>query len=203
LLHQAQGMVMLPSGDFQDLRLIDGQNATKVKSDELTPMFARYGVREVIIAAMTVGHEGTMEPTKILLHRVGVKRIREEVIELAPESAEEKTDSRIAAAARAIASAALQIASSADEEIQEKLAAAAKIKLHFVYATPKDLSRMTELIRGAPDVLLLELPTITLSKVHGVIYLGGKKDSAALRTYLVTRGMVIREQGEEWTVSTR
>lgn len=202
LLRQARGLVMLPGGDLQDLRLIDRDNATTVKAEELKPMFERYGASEIIIAAMSTGKEGTTDPTKILLHRVTAKKIRDEVIEIPPEAAEDKSEVRVMAAARAIASAATQIASSTDDDENEKLAAATKIKLRFVYTTPRELARLTETIRRAPGVLQLELPAIMLNNVSGVIYLDGN-DKAALRKQLAAKAIVIRDVGDEWTASTR
>lgn len=202
LLRQAHGLVMLPSGDLEDLRLIDRENAHHLKLDELKPMFERYGVQEVVVASIAVGAAGSEDPTKILLHRVAANNPRDEVIELKPETAEDTTDMRILAAARAIAAATTQIASSTAEDEQDKLAKAAKLPVKFVYTTPKDLAKLTETIRTAPKVLQLELPTIMLNNVSGVIYLEGD-DKDALRKYLAAKAIIIRDMGDHWTASAR
>jgi hypothetical protein len=202
LLRQARGTVMLPGGDLQDLRLIDRENATRVTQVDLKPMFERYGAQEIIIAAMSVGPENTTEPTRILLHRVSADKPRDEVIELIPETPEEKIEPRIMNAARAIASAAVQIATSTADDDREKLAKATKIKVKFVYTTPKQLAELSKAIRTAPGVLQLELPTIMLNNVNGTIYLEGS-DKAGLKKQLADKGVVIRETGAEWTASAR
>lgn len=201
LLRQSRGMVMLPSGDLQDLRLIDRENALKIEGEELLPMFERYGAEEILVAAMQLGPEKTIEPTRIILHRVTTKGVRDEALETVPEGENDTVEARTLAAARAIASAATQIASTTEEDPEDKLAKATKIKLRFVYATPKELAKLTESIRKAPGVLRLELPAIMLNNASGLIYLDGEK--TALRKTLAAQGIVIRDLGEEWTASAR
>ena len=143
----------------------------------------------------------TTDPTSILLHRVSAAEVRNEVIELPTEKADTKA-MRIAAGAKAIAAAAVQIASSTADSDREKLEKSTKIPITFVYNTPRDLARMSETIRKAPSVLQLELPAITLTGVKGVIYLEGG-DKTALHTHLASKGLVVREQAEGWSVATR
>jgi hypothetical protein len=201
LLRQSRGVVILPSGDLQDLRLIDKDNALKVKADELKPMFERYGADEIVIAAMRVGAEGTMESTKIMMHRVSPDYVRDELLEVPPEVAEEPIAARILAGARALATAATQIANSTETASKEALAKATQVKVRFVYRTPKELARLTETIRRAPHVVMLQLPTIMLNDVEGIIYLEGEPQ--LLRKHLATQAVVVRDMGNEWTVSTR
>lgn len=202
ILRQARGTVILPSGDLEDLKLIDRDNATNAKYDELKPMLARYGVDEVVIAALQRHEEGSPEPSRVLLHRISPKARRDEVVELPPDSPEDTPEIRMLAAVRAIAAAATQIASSTDEDIQDTLAAATKIPLRFIYTTPKELARLTETVRTAPGVLQLELPAIMLNNVVGKIYLEGN-DSSALRKYLAGKGIIIRDVGNEWSAAAR
>lgn len=202
ILRQSRGIIMLPSGDLQDLRLIDQFNATKVAAEELQPMFERYGAQEIIIASVSPGAEETTNPTKILLHRVTPTEIRNEVIELPPVTAADTPVMRIQAAAKTIASAAVQIASSTADTDREKLAKATKIPVYFVYNTPRELGRMSDAIRKAPSVLQLELPSIALGRVNGIIYLEGD-DKTALHASLASKGLIVREQGSDWSIATR
>ncbi len=201
LLRQSRGLVILPSGDLQDLRLIDKDNALKVKVDELKPMFERYGADEIVIAAMRAGAEGTMDSTKIMMHRVSAGYVRDELLEVQPEAAEEPMAARILAGARALATAATQIANSTESASKEALAKATQVKVRFMYRTPKELARLTDTIRHAPQVVMLQLPTIMLNDVEGVIYLEG--EAASLRKHLAAQAVVVRDVGNEWTVSTR
>lgn len=201
LLRQSHGLIILPSGDLQDLRLIDRENALKVKMDDIAPMFTRYGVKEVVIAAASPGAEGTETATHVVLHRVSPKRLRDELLEIPPANKDEAMAQRVNNAARAVATAAMQIASASDESEEEKLAKATKIPLRLVYATPRELAKLTDTIRHAPGVLKLELPAIMLNNVNGVIYYDGDKET--LRKQLAPKGVVIRDLGKEWTASAR
>lgn len=198
---QSHGGVMLSGADFDDLRLIDYNNAMKVTADELKPMFERYGAREIIIAFMTPGTEGTTEPATILLRRLSPENTRSEVMQIKPTEALEPLESRVLHSAAAIAAAATQIASSTTEEDQNKLAKATKIKIHFEYVTPQRLARMQDAVRKAPHVLLLELPSIALNDVEGVIYLDG--DPNELRALLAKQGILILDADGGWKASVR
>ncbi len=198
---QSHGIVMLSGGDFDDLRLVDYNNAMKVTAEELKPMFERYGVQEIIIAFMTPGTQDTTEPATILLRRLSLTNPRSEVMQVKPTEALEPLDSRVLHAAAAIAAAATQIASSTSEEDRAKLAKATKIPIHFQYTTPQRLAKMQDAVRKAPHVLLLELPAIALNDVDGTIYLDG--DPTELRAVLAKQGMLITESNGTWQASVR
>ena len=202
VLRQSRGIIMLAGGDLQDLRLIDKENATKVTSDELKPMFERYGADEIIIASASTSQEDTTDLTHILLHRVTTKEVRNEVIDLPPETKGDSKDMRLKAAAKTIVAATVQIASSTAENDRAKLDNATKIPISFIYNTPRDLARMSAIIRKAPSVLQLEMPSIALGDVKGRIYLEGG-DKTALHTYLAARGLVVREKQDGWSVASR
>lgn len=198
---QARGGILLPGGDFEDLRLIDYQNALTVKPEELKPMFARYGAEEIIIVIFKPSAMGTMDASSALLRRLKLDSARNEVIEITPASPEETSLMRLAKAANGIAAAVTQIASSTAERdalLREK---AAKIPVHFSYTIPRDLAHMQEAVRTAPEVLTLELPNIALSKVDGMIYLKGEE--ASLKESLKKRGIIVTVLSKGWQLSTR
>lgn len=201
LRRQSRGGVLLPGGDLQDLRLIDHQNALTVEPDELQPMFDRYGTDEVIIAAAKIGSAGTADVTNIVLRRIRPHFSRSEAIEIKPEYPEETMDERLDKTAVAIAGAAAQIASStADQEraVREK---AAKLKVRFSYAIPKELARMQEAVRAVPEVMFLDMPSIALARVSGIIYLKGSEE--ALRQSLLKQGIVVTTIEDGWRLSVR
>ncbi len=199
---QSRAGVLLSGGDFDDRRLIDYQNALSVTAEELKPMFARYGAEEIIIAVLTLGPAQTADASNILLRRLRLDRpARNEIIEITPETTEEKTDTRIAKAAAAIASAVTQIATSTSENELALRSGAIKLPAMLHYVTPAELSRMQAALRAAPEVLYLELPTITLSQVRGIIYLKG--DAAALEQRLKKQGIRVTINADGWTLSLR
>lgn len=202
LLRQGHGLVILPGGDLKDLRLIDKENVATVPTTEIKPMFEHYGADEIVIAITTPGPENSKEPTKILLRRLSKDGDKTETLELLPESEQAALAERIEQAARAIATVAVEIATSSAADERAKLAAATKIKSRFVYTIPRELARLQETVRTAPGVLLLEFPQIALNNVTGVIYLEGG-DKAGLQAYLKKKNVVVREQEGTWMISTR
>ena len=199
LVRQGHGTVILPGGDLQDLRLVDGDNVAKVRQDELKPMFERYGVKEIIIAILTPGNGG--EPSHVLLRRLSDFHPPEEELEVKSSTIDDNMATRVERAAQSIATASVQIATSTTASEQEKLKTATKIPVRFNYTLPKELGRMTEAVRSAPGVLLLELPAITLNNVDGTIYVDG--DQTTLRKTLATRGIIIRGKDDQWVISVR
>ncbi|MFZ4540603.1 MAG: DUF2066 domain-containing protein [Rickettsiales bacterium] len=198
---QSRGGVLLPGGDLDDLRLIDYQNALTVKSDELKPMFERYGAEEIVIAILTPGTMGTMESSSVLLRRLKPEREHNEVMDIPPSVPEETSDTRLAKSATAIASAVTQIATSTAEREQAIRSKSKKITVRFAYATPKDLAFMEEAVRASPEVFSLDLPSIALAQVGGTIYLQG--DDEALRQSLTKKGVVVTSINEGWRLSVR
>jgi hypothetical protein len=198
---QARGGVLLPGGDLEDLRLIDYQNALTVKADELAPMFKRYGAQEIIIAILTPGAAGTMDPSSVLLRRLKPDFERNELLEIPPEIIEETPEIRLAKSAGAIASAVTQIASSTAEIEQAQRAGAKKLTLRFSYAVPKELARMQEAVRSSPEVLFLDLPSIALARVGATVYLKGEEE--ALRLSLAKQGIIVTSINGGWRLSVR
>ena len=66
VLRQSHGAVLVAGGDFEDLRLVDYKNILTVKAEELAPMFARYGSREIIVAVLTLSPAGKEAPSGVI-----------------------------------------------------------------------------------------------------------------------------------------
>ncbi len=201
LLQQGHGLVILPGGDLADLRLIDEENIATVMPEELTPMFTRYGADEIVIAIITPGADTSPDATAIKLRRLSATGVRNETLGLIPESADATITNRIAQAAQALAGVAIEIATSSADDERAKLANAKQIHVQFIYTIPSELARMQDLVRNAPGVLQLALPTIGLNHITGTIYLDG--DKTALHHYLSKKAVVIREKEGTWMISTR
>lgn len=201
LRREAHGNVMLPGGDLYDLRLIDYQNALSVKPEELKPMFERYGAEEIVIAVLTPGQPGTLGVSNILLRRLTPTDVRTETMDVAADAANEPSEMRLAKSASAITRALTQIATSTAERDLALREKAKKIKVRFNYTTPQDLALMQKAIRSDPHVVFLELPTITLARVTGTIYLNGEED--ALRSALMKQGVIVGTTEDGWRLSTR
>ena len=199
---QSHAGVLLPGGDYDDLRLIDHANALTVKPDELKPMFERYGAEEIIIAVMTPSAPGTMDATSVLLRRLNVSGdVRTEILTITAETSDESSAIRVAKTATSVASAVTQIATSTAEREAAIRAKAKQIKVRFAYAIPRELARMQNAIRSSPEVYYLDLPSIALAQVEGTIYLKG--DDQALHDELVKQGLIVRNINDGWRISVR
>lgn len=201
LARQTYGAVTLPGGDLKDLRLIDHENASSVTSEEMKPMFERYGVAEIIIAMAKTPEANSAEPTSIVLRRLSPLGDRHELMDIPPDNAEESRERRLERAAQAIAGAASQIASSTALDDQARRSAAKQFEIRFNYATPKDLAKMTREVRAAKGVVALDLPAIALRQVRGTVYLEAPPED--IRKALETKGVVVRTSGDAWVLSVR
>lgn len=199
---QSHAGVLLPGGDYDDLRLLDHANALTVKPDELKPMFDRYGAEEIIIAVMTPSAPGTMDPTSVLLRRLNVSGdVHNEVLNVPPDSTDESSTTRLSKTATAVASAVTQIATSTAEREAAIRAKSKQLRVRFAYAIPKDLARMEDAVRASPEVYYLDLPSIALAEVNGTIYLKG--DDQALHDELVKQGLIVTSINDGWRISVR
>ncbi len=199
---QSHAGVLLPGGDYDDLRLIDHANALTVKPDELKPMFDRYGAEEIIIAVMTPSAPGTMDATTVLLRRLNVSGdVRTESLTIAPDSSDESSPIRLSKTATAVAGAVTQIATSTTERELAIRAKAKQLKVRFAYAIPKDLARMEDTVRASPEVYYLDLPSIALAQVNGTIYLKG--DDQKLHDDLTKQGLIVTSINDGWRISVR
>ena len=199
---QSHAGILLPSGDLQDLRLVDYQNALTVKPEEMKTMFDRYGAEEIVIAVLTPSASGTADPASVLLRRLrSDNTVRNELLEITPENSDEPAATRLSKAAVAIASAVTQIASSTAERDQTLRAKSKQVKVRFSYAIPRDLAMMEEAVRNDAQVLYLDLPSIALAQVTGTIYLKG--DDEVLRQDLTKQGIIIRPINDGWQLSIR
>lgn len=201
VLRQSHGAVLVPSGDFEDLRLVDHVNVGTVTGTELKPMFDRYGADEIIVVMATLGADGTLEPAHVTLRRLTPAAARAEVMTITPTSAADKADARLASVAASVAGAVTQIAASTSQQEQEALAKTNSVKVHFSYANPRELATMQEAVRGAPGVILLEIPAISLQDVGGTVYFTG--DKKALLGALSKLGVIVTAHGDDWVFSMR
>lgn len=198
---QSHGMVLLPGGDLDDLRLVDYQNALTVKPDELKPMFERYGAEEIIIAVLSLSKPGTADASSVLLRRLQLQGESNEVMEIPVTGLEESSVDRLNNSVNAIAAAITQIASSTSEREQAIRRAATKLTVRFSYAVPKEFAKMQEMVREDPQVLYLDMPSIALAQVAGTIYLKG--DYEALRQNLIKKGVIVTAINDGWRLSLR
>lgn len=201
LLELSHGAVMSAAGDFDDLRLIDYQNALKVKPDELAPMFTRYGVQEIVIAILTLGPVGTTEPSNVLLRRLTPAGEHTESFDIPANSDEQSSEERLRSANDAIAATLTQIATSTAALDQARLDKATKIPVRFAYANPRELAQMQEIIRRGKGVLLLKLPEISVQDISGIIYLEGERQT--LKQQLIKQAIRVSEANDGWEVSLR
>ena len=199
---QAHGNVLLPGGDFDDLRLVDYQNVLKVEPDELKPMFERYGAEEIIIVVLTLSQPGSADASTVLLRRLKLGGVKTEAIDIPTDSETETVDARLAKSATMIAGVVTQIATSTAERDQAIRDAAKKVSVRFSYATPKQLARMQDAVRAAPEVLYLDMPSIALARVAGTIYLKGEDDEV-LRQNLIKQGILVTSINDGWRLSVR
>lgn len=200
VLRQSRGGVVMPAGDYDDLRLVDYQNVLEVKAADLVPMFTRYGADEIVIAIYTAAAGDGSAPGSILLRRLTPKEARSEVLSLEMPT-DVKLPERTLAAARVIAGAVAQIAASTAEADQKRLAAATKIPVRFLYANPRELAQMQEKLRNAPGVLQLATPSIALNDIAAHVYVEGEVKN--LRENLAKQAIIVTEQGDTWQLSLR
>ena len=199
---QSHAGILLPGGDYDDLRLLDHNNALTVKPEELKPMFERYGAEEIIIAVMTPSPVGTMDATSVLLRRLHASgEVHTEILTIPPSTADEPAATRMGKTATAIASAVTQIASSTAERDAAARAKTKPLTVRFAYAIPQELSRMEAAVRASPEVYSLDLPSIALAEVDGTIYLKGNAD--ALHEELTKQGLIVTTTKEGWRISVR
>lgn len=198
---QSHGRILMPSGDLQDLRLIDYNNALTVDAKELAPMFERYGADEIIVAATRLSEPGTSDATNIILRRIQPDRMRSEVIDIPVESVEETSLERMDKAVNAIARAVTEIAGSTAEKDRALREQAKKLTIRFRYAIPKELAYMQKVLLASPDVLSLDVPSIALAQVVGSVYLKG--DEKSLHDYLVKEGVIVTTINDGWQLSVR
>ena len=201
VLRQSQGAVMMPGGDFEDLRLIDHLNAPTITGSQLLPMFDRYGADEIIIAMVVPGAEQTAAPTAITLRRLTREGVRTEMLRVTPADANERGEVRVATAAHAAATAVMQIATATAGDEQAVLAGATKVQVTFEYANPRELASMQQALRNTPGVLALMLPEISLQTIQATAYL--KQEKQTVRAALIKQGIRVAEKQGSWVLSMR
>ena len=201
VLRQSQGAVIIPGGDFEDLRLIDGVNAGTVTGAELTPMFERYGAEEIIIVIVALGAEKTSDPTQVTLRRLTREAATVEVMEVPAVGVDDSKEARISLAANAIAGALTQIATATSPDETRSRLQATRQFIEFNFANPRELGKMQEAVRRAQGVILLEIPAISLQNIRGAVYFTGEKED--LRTALAKKGIRVNNNEYGWALSLR
>ena len=201
VLRSAHGSVVVPTGDFEDLRLVDYRNVLTVKGSDLKPMFERYGVAEIIITVVTKENPGSEEPMVILMRRLTTDGARVEQITLPAAAATESPDARLNQAVSAIAMAATEISASTSHQQQEKLSMATQVPITFRFGNMREIALMQTAIRSTDGVMLLSIPTIELSKMSGVLYLSADKD--VVMKALTKKGLIVKDNNNGWQVSLR
>lgn len=201
ILTVSHGAVMVAAGDFGDLRLIDYQNALKVKSDELKPMFDRYGAQEIIIAILTPGAPRTETPSNVVLRRLTPIGESTELMDIPPKGATDTAEQRLQDVAQTVAAAITQIAASTAVNDQKAIEKANHMDVSFLYANPRELTEMQANIRTIPGVMQLEIPAISLKDMTGKIYYTGDKEK--LITSITKQGIRTRDVGGVLQLSIR
>lgn len=201
-LRQAHGAVLAPSGDLDDLRLVDYNNVLTVTGKELEPMFKRYGAEEIVVAIYTPPANGK-EPVEesIILRRLTPSHNQAEKIQIPKPSDESNSEVRLKRAAVLIANAVTQIASATAIDDQARLAKAKQIPIDFHYANPRELATMQQALRAQREVLLVKLPAISLGEIDGIAYVEG--DPQKLREKLKKAGIFVTDSGHGWKLSLR
>lgn len=200
-LRQAQGAVLAPAGDLDDLRLVDYANVLSVTGKELGPMFKRYGAEEIVVAIYTPPESGA-DPVEesILLRRLTPSANATERVQI-PRTDASTAEARLKQASILIGNAVTQIASATAIDDQARLAKAKQIPIDFAYANPRELARMQNTLRAQSEVLIVKLPAITLSDIDGIAYVEG--DPKKLSEKLKKAGIFVTDSGSGWKLSLR
>lgn len=200
-LKMGKGSVIMPVGDPEDLRVVDYNNILTIEYKEMQAMVDRYGASEVLVAVVTTGLEGTNDATDILTRRLtdrGIKLERITVKPLKPVATEEE---RVNDAVYAIAQIATDLASSISIEERQALEKATKLPLLFSFITMKEYGDMLAAVRAYPGQEQLDVPSINLHKVQGVLYYDG--DEKKLREHLRKYAIFVRPTADGWELSLR
>ena len=201
-LRQAQGAVLAPAADLDDLRLVDYNNVLTVTGKELEPMYKRYGAEEIVIAIYTPPSGGAQPVEEsIILRRLTPSANKTEQVQIPPASDHDNSQMRLKRASTLIASAVTQIASATAIDDRARLAKALQIPIDFAYANPRELAKMQETLRSQREVLIVKLPTISLGEIDGIAYVEGDKQK--LREKLKKAGIFVTDSGQGWKLSLR
>lgn len=200
-LRQSLGAVLVPAGDFDDLRLVDHQNVIDVTAQELEPMFKRYGADEIVVAIVSLASVENGEPTTVVLRRMTLAGSKTEMLTLDPPRADTKREELLARAAQAIATTLSQIAMATSIKEQEVLAQAERMPVRFRYANMRELAEMQESVRGLQQVGALVIPTIAVGDVPGVVHYSGSAEE--LKAALNKQRIIVTAKGDYWQLSLR
>lgn len=199
VLRLSHGAVVVPTGDFDDLRLIDNRNVLTMKGADLSPMFTRYGVEEIIVAMMPDDAPDAEGLTTILLRRLTPETERVEQIALQPLG--KTPPERMQEAVSLVATSVTQMAASTSQKQQEKLKAAPQVPVYLRYGSVREIGQIQTAIRSTEGVMQLSIPAIDLQQMQGVIYLSADKE--VVKKALAKKGLLVRDQKAGWLVSLR
>jgi len=200
-LKMGKGSVIMPVGDPEDLRVVDYNNILTIEFEEMKAMVERYGAKEVLIAIVTTGLEGTEDPSDILMRRLTHKGVKLERLTVKPLKAIDKEEKRINDAVYAISQVATDLASSISIEERQALESATKMPVTFSFITMREYGEMQEAVRAYPGFRQLDLPSINLHLVQGELYFDG--DEKKLREHLKKYAIFVRPTADGWVLSLR
>jgi hypothetical protein len=202
LMRQGHGRVMVPSGDLDDLRLIDQNNALTVKTEDMAAMRKRYGADEIVIAIYNAKPTKPTELPSILLRRLDAVGARSEAVPLPAQAKDQKPAARLQQVVRLAAGAIVQIASASGDEERARLLKATKVPVTFQYANPRELAQMQLALRDSPGVLMVEYPAIALGgPIEAIAYYEG--EAQKLREKLSKDAIIVRQKDQRWHLSYR
>lgn len=200
-LKLGKGSVIIPVGDPEDLRVVDYNNILKIGYDEMQTMFERYGANEVMIAVVTIGLEGTNDPTDILLRRLTDRGVKLERVSLPPKNPEQKEAARVQDAVNSIAQIASELAASLSIQERKAMEKVAQLPITFSFITIKEYGDMQAALHEYAGFTQLEVPSIRLQRVQGVLFYDGNEKK--LRKHLEKYAIFVRPDAEGWTISLR
>jgi len=192
--------VIVAAGDREDRSRIDYDNALKADYAALEVLAKRYGAEEILIAIVTPSLPESEDPTSILMERLmpGDARLEEVTLKTTKE---QSPGARIAAAADTIARYATVISKSVAEAQRKDWLKLPKYDVEINFTTIQEFGKIEAALRAGPGVVRLELPSIALQHVEGVMYVEG--DIKKLRRYIQKQGIKLGGNEQFWTLSLR
>lgn len=200
VLRHSKGSVVIPAGDREDRARVDYDNVLKVNFDALKVLAKRYGAEEILVAIVTPSAPGSAIATQILMNRLLPTESRPEMIELKTNPSDDEP-TRLSATADAIARYAMVISKSVAEAERNAWMKLPSQQVQINFTTMQEYGKLETALRAAPSVARLELPTITLQRVEGVMYLDGSPKK--LRRYLEKQAIRVQDVGDRWILSYR
>jgi hypothetical protein len=198
LTHSNQS-VIVPLGDAKDMAEIGTDNILHAKFDAFEGLLTRYAAKEVLVVLFSAPEEES-DISRVLVNRIYKGGNKPEILDI-----KSKKGSAMSAKYHDIATTVIRIAAErAAATAMEQRKSRAKLtaqKLVFRFTTMGEYGTLTELLRACEIVKDLEVNTIALQEVHGVLYHDNK--ARELRAYFDKKGIKLYEEGDTWVVSLR